>query len=148
VRLDQHVPPFVSSLPMLRSPTPGSRLGDAARVGAPHEREVHQLLGLAAHRGAHVEEERQRVLTALLALARVDARQRGAPDAAQETEVLGAGEHAGARVARRDEGLGPPSATARTPTSSEASRRLIASRGSSAMPIASDAWRMAMCSGL
>src|SRR6266481_2654728 len=41
-----------------------------------------------------------------------------------------------------------PSATARTPTSSELSRRLTASRGSSAMPIASVAWRMAMCSGL
>src|SRR5436309_7541251 len=41
-----------------------------------------------------------------------------------------------------------PSATARTPTTSEASRRLMASRGSSAMPIASVAWRMAMCSGL
>src|SRR5207244_11642575 len=41
-----------------------------------------------------------------------------------------------------------PSATARTPTSSELSRRLTASRGSSAMSIASVACRMAMCSGL
>jgi len=42
-----------------------------------------------------------------------------------------------------------PSATARTPTSREASRRdLTASRGSSAIPIASLQWRIEMCSGL
>ena len=108
MRLDQRLAPLRFLAPHVEQREARARdLGDAPRVAGPHDREVHELFGLAAHSGADVEQEREAILSFVLDVSGVDAREGGAADAADQREVLGAGEDAGARVPGRHEGVGP-----------------------------------------
>jgi len=82
-------------------------LADDAGVGRAHDGEDHEVLGRGVHRGAHVEDEAERILLAAVpGPGRVDAGEGGAPHAGDELERPGAGQHAGAGVPRADHRVG------------------------------------------